>query len=193
MQRVQHPHYRNRDGNGREERHHDARQLRGQLEFSLDRRKSPGGGGVRGKPESPRTSPTMSADATTRVIGSANTMATTTMTPVTISEGVDDEVAQPPRRVASPAVQRPRKRRNKRRRHRAFGEQIADQVGDAEGDVVSVHRWVADAPNRLARTISRTTPRSRLAIVAMPMRPADRARRELIGSARRREARAQHA
>ena len=36
------------------------------------------------------------------------------------------------------------------------------------------------APKKYARTVSRTTPSTRLAIVARLMRPADRARRELI-------------
>ena len=41
------------------------------------------------------------------------------------------------------------------------------------------------APKKYARTVSRTTPSTRLAIVARLMRPADRARRELIEEGKR--------
>ena len=94
---------------------------------------------------------------------------------------VDDQVAEPPGALAAPRGQRRRERRDERGRHRAFGEQVAQQVGHAERDVEGVHlRARSPAPKIAASTVSRATPSTRLAIVAMLMRPADRAIRELI-------------
>ena len=62
------------------------------------------------------------------------------------------------------------------------------QVGDAERDVERVHLRCRRR-RYAASTASRTSPSTRLAIVAMPMSPADRARRELIGSGGERDGR----
>ena len=68
----------------------------------------------------------------------------------------------------------PREGRHERRAHHAFREQVADEVWDAERDVEGIDG--VPAPNRYAMTCSRTRPRTRLVIVAAPIRPADRAR-----------------
>ena len=63
-------------------------------------------------------------------------------------------------------------------RHRALGEQVPSRFGTRKATLNA--SICALAPNTAARTISRTTPSRRLAIVAAPISPADFASLELM-------------
>ncbi len=125
-----------------------------------------------------------SPEAIARVMGSANTIARTTIAPVTTSSVL---MTRLPRRHAA---SRPRVWRvfvnvgTKAAVMAPSAKRSRTRLGTRNATLKASMAGVAEAPNRLANTISRTTPSSRLAIVAIPMRPADRASRELIGSAR---------